>query len=74
MQNAKLTKKKYYKYRDGWEHDHCEFCSTKFSESAPDSLRNGYVTDDNYHWICEPCFNDFKNKFNWQTVAHPTDR
>ncbi|MCZ6804390.1 MAG: hypothetical protein O7D86_10770 [Proteobacteria bacterium] len=61
-----LSKKEYRKYREDWEHDHCEFCSVKFSETEPGSLREGYATEDNYRWICEPCFNDFKNKFNWQ--------
>lgn len=29
----------------------------------------GYVTaDDAYHWLCEQCFADFREKFNWTVV------
>ena len=27
-----------------------------------------YCTIDNYHWICENCFNDFKDMFKWTVV------
>ena len=49
------------------DHDHCDFCSEKFSEMDGD-LHEGYCTLDKYHWICEKCFNDFKDMFNWQVV------
>lgn len=48
----------YAPYREGWEHDHCEFCGHKFSLADGD-LQRGYVTTDNYHWVCERCFQDF---------------
>ena len=47
------------------DHDHCEFCSNKFSNTIPDCLTKGYTTTDAYHWICENCFIDFKNDFEW---------
>ncbi len=56
---------KYRPYRDGWEHDHCEFCGVKFS-LAEDDLHKGYVTRDNYHWVCEDCFADFRDEMEWQ--------
>ena len=65
LQAVALTKKHYVKYRADWEHDHCEFCSIKFSEAEPDALQEGYATDDNYHWVCETCYNDFKKQFGW---------
>lgn len=49
------------------EHDHCEFCFTKFSENEGD-LHEGYCTLDNYHWICPKCYDDFKNAFEWELV------
>jgi len=49
------------------EHDHCSFCWEKFSKNDND-LKNGYCTLDNYHWICQKCFNDFKDMFNWYAV------
>ncbi len=61
---VKLSKKKYQKYSENWDHDHCEFCSVKFIETK--SFKEYYATEDNYYWICEPYFNDFKHKFNWK--------
>ena len=29
----------------------------------------GYVTaDDEYTWICQPCFQDFKEPFRWRVL------
>jgi hypothetical protein len=66
-----LLKKRYRKYRADWDHDHCEFCSHKFSEQAGD-LHDGYVTEDGYHWICEDCYEDFKAKFRWTVKENGT--
>jgi len=52
----------------GWDHDHCEFCGAKFSNSEED-LHYGYSTIDSYHWICKDCFNDFKEQFEWITES-----
>jgi hypothetical protein len=49
------------------DHDHCEFCGKKFSES-PEDLHFGYTTLDDYYWICEPCFNDFEQMFEWKVI------
>ena len=58
-------KKKYKKYREGWDHDHCEFCWAKFcEEDISDCLHEGYATKDNYRWICEDCFKEFKENYN----------
>ena len=48
-----------------WDHDHCEFCWEKFSD-YPDTLHEGYTTEDNYYWICPACYNDFKEMFKWK--------
>lgn len=55
----------YYREWSGSDHAHCEFCWEKFSY-YPDTLHEGYTTEDNYHWICPECFNDFKEKFSWK--------
>lgn len=47
------------------DHDHCEFCGAKFSEGAGD-LRQGYCTIDEYYWICQSCYEDFKDFFGWE--------
>lgn len=49
------------------DHDHCEFCFDKFGES--DGLqKSGYCTIDRYRWICNECFQDFQEQFEWQLV------
>ena len=67
LNGVSLVKKRYRKYRDDWDHDHCEFCGKKFSES-PEDLNFGYTTLDDYYWICEPCFNDFEQMFEWKVI------
>ena len=50
-----------------WDHDHCEFCGATFaSDAVPETLREGWATDDEYRWICEGCFADFRDRFGWQ--------
>ena len=49
------------------DHEHCEFCWAKFSDE-PEDLHNGYCTLDGYRWICEECYNDFKDMFKWKLV------
>lgn len=65
LANAKLMYRK-FKDSDG-DHDHCEFCWAKFSKFDGD-LHEGYCTLDKYAWICETCFNDFNEMFEWKVV------
>jgi hypothetical protein len=67
LKGASLIKQKYNKYREDWEHDHCEFCGEKFSEK-PEDLYMGYSTADSYHWICEDCYNEFREIFQWVII------
>lgn len=46
-------------------HTHCDFCWAKFS-TAPEDLQWGYATADLVHWVCEDCYNDFKDEFEWK--------
>lgn len=67
LQGVTLVRRCYRAYRGNpnWDHDHCEFCSTKFTmQDAP----TGYATKDDYRWICETCFGDFKERFEWHVV------
>lgn len=45
------------------DHDHCEFCFTKFMHNEPNTLHEGFATSDRYRWICKPCFDDFFEVF-----------
>ncbi|MFT5748083.1 MAG: hypothetical protein ACI9XO_004893 [Paraglaciecola sp.] len=65
LKNKALIKRIYNSYREGWDHDHCEFCGDKFSTDESD-LHIGYSILNGYHWICETCFLDFRNEFNWE--------
>ena len=52
------------------DHDHCAFCTAKFMAAAQsDILREGYSTPDGYHWICENCFGDFVELFEWKVAS-----
>jgi hypothetical protein len=64
LKGVPLYKMVYRKYREGWEHDHCEFCSAKFSE-GPCDLNSGYCTADQYRWVCDSCYADVKDLFLW---------
>lgn len=54
----------YHAYREGWGHDHCEFCNVKFSNDITDCLTEGYSANHGYYWVCKQCMIDFKVKYN----------
>ena len=64
---------KYSDRKTKTDHDHCEFCSAKFSDNDIDDLHTGFSTLDDYRWICETCFNDFKEIFNFKLSDSKTD-
>lgn len=57
-----------------WDVDKCIFCLTAFTvEDCPDTRQQGfhagYVTRQEIpRWICELCFEDFKDYFGWEVV------
>lgn len=54
-------------HNPNWDHDHCEFCWAKFSlDPNAREVEAGYCTPDDYRWICEPCFDDFNEMFDWK--------
>lgn len=66
LYRAKL-KRCQFKGKNIADHEHCEFCMEKFSFEA-NTLKEGYCTLDQYRWICEECFEDFKEIFEWEIV------
>lgn len=66
LKDLMLFHRNYEPCRAGWDHDHCEFCGAKFWLIEDGVLKSGYATGDNYHWICEPCFADFREMFSWK--------
>ena len=66
LRGAVLSFKSYSCQSAKWDHEHCEFCQVKITENCKtDTICKGYATLDNYRWICEKCFHDFKDLFEW---------
>ncbi len=57
----KVLKKKIYNFGD---HNHCEFCWKTFTKGDI-----SFTTNDEYHWICKECYEDFKNDFKWRLLT-----
>jgi hypothetical protein len=77
LQGAHLRWASWWPLREGWDHDHCEFCQVHFRdhvlEDDPETQFEGFVTDDNYRWICRGCFEDFKERFRFRIDDDPSD-
>jgi hypothetical protein len=37
-------------------------------EDLFDTFDQGYATKDDYRWICEQCFANFNNLFDWKVI------
>lgn len=70
LKGLNLYFRKYKKFSQRWDHDHCEFCNAKFCEiSDTDCHTEGYTTENNYYWICNDCFSEFKIYFGWKVSS-----
>ena len=69
LQKLKLIKAEYKMKCKTSDHEHCAFCWEKFSESHED-LNTGYCSIDGKHWICEECFEDFKEMFDFRVISN----
>jgi hypothetical protein len=75
LSGVNLVRRPYKRYskNPSWDHDHCEFCFAKFMvEDVPGVLHVGYSTEDEYRWICDSCFAEFKEQFRWVVIADET--
>ena len=71
MQGMQFTYKSFVSGSDNGEHEHCEFCWHKFmeqQEGMEDCSSVGYCSVDRKYWVCEECFEDFKEEFGWKKV------
>ncbi len=71
LKGVTLVHRRYRQYKDNpnWDHDHCAFCWVEFClEGCAGSIQEGYATQDDYHWICPQCFQDFKDRFQWRVI------
>lgn len=55
----------YLSYPDSLDHEHCELCWARFGNNAQE-LTSGYYEPDSKSWICEECYQRFKNVFRWE--------
>lgn len=53
-------------YPTNLEHTHCELCWARFGNYAGD-LKQGYYECESQSWICENCYNIFREYFRWTT-------
>ena len=60
-----LLRKADFKASEDNDHEHCEFCWDKFGEQEG-LLKSGYCTLNKYHWICNECYRDFQEEFEWK--------
>jgi hypothetical protein len=66
---ARLRRAQYRPPSTAWDHDHCEFCNAKLADwVASDVLREGWQTEDEYRWICDACFEDFREQFGFEVL------
>jgi hypothetical protein len=67
-----LTRRRWRQSRPRWDHDHCEFCWATFAAvDGPDILQEGWMTPDEYRWVCDQCFEDFRDRFMWKIAGPP---
>ena len=46
------------------DHRHCEVCWATISQCSED-LHFGYYENDSRSWICEDCYDNFRELFKW---------
>jgi hypothetical protein len=50
------------------DHDHCEFCSKKFTNTQMGTLHEGFTTEHDNRWVCQECYSDFEVRFGFKQV------
>ena len=68
LYKTKLFRATFKETKDN-DHEHCEFCWSKFSESD-DDLHEGYCSLNMHIWICDKCYHDFNKMFKWELVGN----
>ena len=72
MQNVKFRYAKFISENgDVNAHEHCEFCWHKFMENPmdlSDCSDKGYVSIDKKYWVCEECFQEFRQFLHLEII------
>ena len=76
LRGLRLQFRRYTRWSETWDHDHCEACGVKFAEfDGEDIQHEGYASCDDYKhgacyaWVCSDCFNDLKDDMGWKVAA-----
>ena len=72
LASAEFRRAEWSPHNEGWDHDHGAFCQSEFAAAKSEHVdfTSGYVTTDGkYEWVCEPCFDDFKDRFGFTTAS-----
>src|ERR1700678_2397070 len=74
-----LRLRRYSRWSESWDHDHCAACWAKFAEfDAPGILHEGYATGVDYpkgagyEWVCPTCFTDLAKALGWNAAGDPS--
>lgn len=67
LQGKTLYWRRWVAPRESWDHDHCEFCFAHICDRE-DGQPEGWTTEDEYHWVCKSCCEDFREVFEWSLV------
>jgi predicted Fe-S protein YdhL (DUF1289 family) len=70
LKGVDLMRSKWLTLDENWDHDHCMFCKVTLDASTEVMA---YCTEDYYTWVCEKCYNDFKEVFEWALVENQED-
>ena len=54
--------------KESRKRNHCEFCRTEFG--CEGGVERGYASKDRRRWICEKCFEDFKDMFHFRAIQN----
>jgi hypothetical protein len=78
LKGQRLRFRRYTRWSDTWDHDHCAACWARFAEGEePDIQHEGYVTGDDYpkgagyDWVCKQCFTDLREDMQWSADPGP---
>jgi hypothetical protein len=76
LRGLRLQFRRYTRWSENWDHDHCAACRAKFAEfDGPDIQREGFATCDDYskgalyEWVCRTCFDDLRDDMRWSATA-----
>lgn len=70
LKGARLRRATYEAPSKTRDHDPCELCDAKFmAREGVDVLREGWQTEDEFRWVCGPCFDDSRGPLGFEVIA-----